>query len=80
MLTPAAHQALEEAVSAASRCVACLLCFEQDHTNCHRCIVAEWMMQSRKFNLVHLNAAPLISRNEPSGRITCNDRTPAHIG
>jgi uncharacterized protein (DUF488 family) len=80
MLTTSAQQALKEAVSAASESVACLLCFEQDHTNCHRCIVAEWMMQGRKFSLVHLNAARLNSRNESNDRIRHNDRTPAHIG
>lgn len=80
MMTTAAQQALVEAVVAASKSVACLLCFEQDHTNCHRCIVAESMAKSGKFNLVHLTAAPLIARNTPRGRISSNDRTPAHIG
>jgi uncharacterized protein (DUF488 family) len=80
MLTTAAQQALADAVLAASKSIACLLCFEQDHTNCHRCIVAESMARSGKFNLVHLSAAPLIVRNTSGGRISSNDRTPAHIG
>jgi uncharacterized protein (DUF488 family) len=80
MLTTAAQQALAEAVVAASKAIACLLCFEQDHTNCHRCIVADSMARSRKFSLVHLSAAPLITRNVSGGRISSNDRTPAHIG
>ncbi|UPK04475.1 DUF488 domain-containing protein [Bradyrhizobium sp. 170] len=80
MLTTAAQQALEEAVSAASKSVACLLCFEQDHTNCHRCIVAESMTRGGKFSLVHLNAAPVISGSVSGGRISSNDRPPAHIG
>ncbi|WP_074123385.1 DUF488 domain-containing protein, partial [Bradyrhizobium sp. AS23.2] len=58
MLTTAAQQALAEAVTAAGKSVACLLCFEQDHTNCHRCIVADSMARRGKFNLVHLSAAP----------------------
>jgi uncharacterized protein (DUF488 family) len=80
MRTTAAQQALTEAVVAASRSIACLLCFEQDHTNCHRCIVAESMTSSGKFSLVHLSASPLIARNLLRGRISSNDRTPAHIG
>jgi uncharacterized protein (DUF488 family) len=80
MLATAAQQALAEAVSAASKSIACLLCFEQDHTNCHRCIVAESMAQNGKFNLVHLSAAPLITRNMSKGRISSNDRSPVHIG
>ena len=34
---------------------ACLLCFERDHTNCHRCIVAEDMAAKGGFRLVHLS-------------------------
>jgi len=80
MRTTAAQQALAEAVAAASKSVACLLCFEQDHTNCHRCIVADSMVQSGKFNLVHLSAAPLASHKVSRGRIFSDDRTPTHIG
>lgn len=80
MLTTAAQQALAEAVTAASKSVACLLCFEQDHTNCHRCIVADSMARSGKFNLVHLSATPLASHKVLRGRISSDDRTPAHIG
>jgi uncharacterized protein (DUF488 family) len=79
MMTTAAQQALSEAVTAASKSIACLLCFEQDHTNCHRCIVAESMAQRGKFNLVHLTAAPLIARTSKV-RISSDDRTPAYIG
>lgn len=80
MMTTAAQQALAEAVAAASKSIACLLCFEQDHTNCHRCIVADSMVQSGKFNLVHLSATPLAGRELSRGRISSDDRTPAHIG
>lgn len=79
MLTTAAQQALSEAISAASKSVACLLCFEQDHTNCHRCIVAGSMVQTGKFSLFHLTAAPSVARNI-RGQITANGRTTAHIG
>lgn len=79
MLTSAAQQSLAEAVTAASKSVACLLCFEQDHSNCHRCIVADSMVRSRKFDLVHLSATPLAS-HKVSGRISSDDRIPSHIG
>lgn len=80
MMTTAAQQALTGAVVAASKSVACLLCFEQDHTNCHRCIVAESMAKTGKFNLVHLAAAPLIAGSTSRGRISSHDRAPVHIG
>jgi uncharacterized protein (DUF488 family) len=79
MMTTAAQQALSEAVAAASKSIACLLCFEQDHTNCHRCIVAESMAQRARFSLVHLAAAPIVARTS-KGRISSNDRTPSYIG
>jgi uncharacterized protein (DUF488 family) len=80
MKTTTAQQALREAVVAASKSVACLLCFEKNHINCHRCIVAESMAQGAKFQLVHLNPAPLIAPNTSRGRFSSNDRTPAHLG
>jgi uncharacterized protein (DUF488 family) len=79
MMTTAAQQALAEAVVAASKSIACLLCFEQDHTNCHRCIVADSMARRGKFDLVHLDVARLTSRNVSRGQISSNDRTAAHI-
>jgi uncharacterized protein (DUF488 family) len=74
-----ARMSTPEAVTAASKSVSCLLCFEQDHTNCHRCIVAESMAQRGKFSLVHLTAAPIIARTLKV-RISSDDRTPAYIG
>jgi uncharacterized protein (DUF488 family) len=79
MMTTAAQQALSEAVTAASKSIACLLCFEQDHSNCHRCIVAESMAQRGKFSLVHLTAAPIVACTSKV-RISPDDRTPAYIG
>ena len=80
MMTTVAQQALAEAVIAASKSIACLLCFEQDHTNCHRCIVADSMARSGKFNLVHLSVPPLASSKVLRGQTSSDDRTPAHIG
>jgi uncharacterized protein (DUF488 family) len=80
MMTAVAQQALCEAVAAASESISCLLCFERDHTNCHRCIVAESMAKRGKFSLVHLTATPSIARTTSRGGISSNDRTPAYIG
>jgi uncharacterized protein (DUF488 family) len=80
MLTTAAQQALTEALSAASKSVACLLCFEQDHMNCHRRIVAESMAASGKFNLLHFCDSPSVARKVSRDRISSHDRTAARIG
>jgi uncharacterized protein (DUF488 family) len=80
MRTTAAQQSLAAAITAASRSVACLLCFEQDHTNCHRCIVAESMVHSGNFCLVHLKTAALVGRTRRKDEISSDDRTTAHIG
>jgi uncharacterized protein (DUF488 family) len=77
MKSTAAQQALGEAVTAASKAIACLLCFEQDHINCHRCIVADSMARRGKFELVHLRNSISLGRR---GRISSDDRTPAYIG
>ena len=41
-------------IEAAQGRKACLLCFERDHSNCHRCIVAEEMAARGGFRLVHI--------------------------
>jgi uncharacterized protein (DUF488 family) len=77
LLTTAAQQALGDAVTAASKSIACLLCFEQDHINCHRCIVADSMVQRGKFKLIHLRKSMPLGRR---GLISSDDRTSAYIG
>ena len=51
-----AQQALETALDIASRTRACLLCFERDHTRCHRAMVAEEMARRRGIRIHHLLA------------------------
>ena len=80
MLTTAAQQALTEALFAASKSVACLLCFEQDHMNCHRRIVAESMAASGKFNLFHFGNSPPVARKVSRDRSFSDDRKAARIG
>ena len=77
LATAAAQQAMAEAVTAASKSIACLLCFEQDHLNCHRCIVADSMIQRGRFELIHLHKSNSLGRG---GRISSDDRTPVYIG
>jgi uncharacterized protein (DUF488 family) len=54
LATPVAQSDLELALSEAKNCVTCLLCFERDHANCHRCMVAEELARRGSFRLVHL--------------------------
>jgi uncharacterized protein (DUF488 family) len=54
MTTSLAQRDLDRGVAAARSSFACLLCFERDHRNCHRCIVAEEMASRGGFRLVHL--------------------------
>lgn len=77
MLTSTAQCALDDAISAASSTTACLLCFEHDHTNCHRSIVANSMVKRRRFSVVHLRVGSFPTSR--SNKSFTNDRTAAHI-
>jgi len=78
MVTGAAQQALERAILAASRKTACLLCFEHDHTNCHRSIVANSMISRAKFSVIHLRANGAARMLEK--RRNQDDRTAGYLG
>lgn len=54
LCTPSAQADMQRGIEAAKGRMACLLCFERDHSQCHRCIVAEEMAQRGDFRLVHL--------------------------
>jgi uncharacterized protein (DUF488 family) len=79
MRTSVAQLALEDAILAASRTTACLLCFEHDHTNCHRSIVANSMVKRNRFSVVHLRVDSLTA-GRTSKKSFSDDRTTAHIG
>lgn len=49
-----AKEHLNEAIDVAANRTAVLLCFEKDHQNCHRCMVADRMATLGNFQLVHL--------------------------
>jgi uncharacterized protein (DUF488 family) len=52
MQTLPAQADLERAVAIAAETTVCLLCFERDHTQCHRSIVAE-LIQARTGQKIH---------------------------
>jgi uncharacterized protein (DUF488 family) len=52
-----ARLAFAEVVRAAHHASGCLLCYEQDHTKCHRQIVAD-AMAAEGFTVAHLRVAP----------------------
>jgi uncharacterized protein (DUF488 family) len=61
MKTDVAREHLNFAVEAAQDRIACLLCFERDHTNCHRCIVATEMASLGAYRLRHLGVRANLS-------------------
>jgi uncharacterized protein (DUF488 family) len=70
MKSTAALYDISRGVEAAKGRFACLLCFERDHTFCHRCIVAEEMARRGGFRLVHLGVSAgvhteIVRRGEP---------------
>jgi uncharacterized protein (DUF488 family) len=56
--TPDAQADLARAIAIAGSSRGCLLCFERDHTNCHRAIVARLICEASGTSVRHL-AAPL---------------------
>ena len=52
-----ARLALAEVIRAARHAPGCLLCYEEDHTKCHRQIVAD-AMAAEGFDLRHLRVVP----------------------
>ncbi len=64
MQTEAALRDITTAADLVSACRACLMCFECDHTKCHRSIVAE-----RLANITQLTVTPLTVRDVRLGRI-----------
>lgn len=49
-----ARDALNQALELSSALRACLLCFERDHSVCHRAIVADKMSDREEFEVCHL--------------------------
>lgn len=54
LMTDSAKKDLQTAVSQAEKRVACLMCFEKNHRNCHRLMVADAMNSQSEFEIIHL--------------------------
>jgi uncharacterized protein (DUF488 family) len=54
MKTSIARNDMTKAIDASLKHVSCLVCFERDHANCHRCMVAEEMARTSGLKLTHL--------------------------
>ena len=52
---PDSQEALSQAAEIATQNRAALLCFESDHSNCHRSIVAGLIANRKQLNVHHLN-------------------------
>ena len=59
---------LGRALSSTSGRRACLLCFERDHSRCHRQIVADAMVRQGNFELQHLGVRTIDSRTREERR------------
>ena len=71
---------LLRAIEAAIEKRACLLCFERDHHNCHRCMVAEAMTHKRTFKLVHLGVRSGLASNRAPAFECVHDGAPTLLG
>lgn len=55
------QEALNKAIEIAIQNLVVLLCFERDHSYCHRSIVAEAMSKRKQFTVDHINVIPDLS-------------------
>jgi uncharacterized protein (DUF488 family) len=66
--TPNAQSALGDVVRLASASTVCLLCFEREHTCCHRAIVADALMDLGRFKLRHIGVCQGIASPKGANR------------
>lgn len=64
MTTDVAQRDLDRAVELVSARSCCLMCFEQEHTNCHRAIVADHIVARTGFALHHISTSVRASTHE----------------
>jgi uncharacterized protein (DUF488 family) len=65
MATDVAQRDLERAVELVRGQPCCLMCFEQDHCNCHRSIVADHIVEHTGLRLKHLSVGGESAVHEP---------------
>ena len=80
MRTRIAKDDLQRGIEIAKTRSACLLCFERDHLNCHRCIVAEEMAKQGAFKLIHIGIIDTAEATCMKGSSGANAGIPAHLG
>ncbi len=66
MATEVAQRDLDRAVELIQARPCCLMCFEQEHCNCHRSIVAHHIVKRTGLRLHHLSINDLTSAHERS--------------
>lgn len=66
METLPSKSALEEAITLIGKARVCLLCFERDHTCCHRSIVADAIARRSKIKIRHLGVKEGLSSTRAS--------------
>jgi uncharacterized protein (DUF488 family) len=64
MTTDVAQRDLERAVELVRGQPCCLMCFEQDHCNCHRSIVADHILEQTGMRIQHLSVGGLAAVHE----------------
>jgi Protein of unknown function, DUF488 len=75
-----AEEDLALGIEAASNRFACLMCFERDHRNCHRCMVADEMARLGGFRIVHLCVQVGSSSGLTPSSVSTPHAAPLHIG
>jgi uncharacterized protein (DUF488 family) len=65
MATDVAQRDLERAVELVRGKPCCLMCFEQNHCNCHRSIVADHIVEHTGLRLTHLSVGGESAVHEP---------------
>ena len=75
-----AEEDMARGIAAVRESHACLMCFERDHHNCHRCIVAEEMVRRGGFRLIHLAVNSTATSQPKLGRAGKDHAAAIHIG
>lgn len=80
MRTELAQTDLQKGIEVAKKRSVCLLCFERDHKNCHRCIVAEEMAKQGSFKLIHIGVIDAAETTCMKGSSGAKAGIPAYLG
>lgn len=78
--TTDAQEDMTRGIAASGSGHACLMCFERDHRNCHRCIVAEEMARRGGFRLVHLGVNAAATPHSKPGHAGMHNAAGIHVG